>query len=43
MKLREPSDLVEEKEGYSECFSKCKLKRNRAVGFEPAGAIGSLM
>jgi hypothetical protein len=43
MKLREPSDLAEEKEGYGECFSKCKLRRNRAVGSEPAGVIGSLM
>jgi hypothetical protein len=37
-----PSDLAEEQEGYGECFSKCKLRRNRAVGFEPTGAVGSL-
>jgi hypothetical protein len=42
-KSRKPSDLVEEQEGYGECFSKCKLRRNRAVGFEPIGVVGSLM
>jgi hypothetical protein len=31
-KSRKPSDLVEEQEGYGECFSKCKLRRNRAIG-----------
>jgi hypothetical protein len=41
-KFREPSDLAEEQEGYGECFSKCKLRRNRAVGSEPTRAVGSL-
>jgi hypothetical protein len=41
-KSRKLSDLAEEQEGYGECFSKCKLRRNRVVGFEPTGAIGSL-
>ena len=42
-KFRKQSDLAEEQEGYGECFSKCKLRRNRVVGFGPIGAIGSLM
>jgi hypothetical protein len=41
-KFREPSDLAEEQEGYGECFSKCKLRRNRAIGSEPTRVIGSL-
>jgi hypothetical protein len=41
-KSREPSDLAEEQGSYGECFSKCKLRRNRAVGSEPTRAIGSL-
>jgi hypothetical protein len=42
-KFQELSDLPEEKEGYSECFSKCKLRRNRAIGTEPTGVVGSLV
>ena len=42
VKSWKPSDLLEEKEGYGECFSKCKLRRNRVIGFEPTGVIGSL-
>jgi hypothetical protein len=43
MKSQKPSNLAKEQEGYGECFPKCKIRRNRAVGFEPIGAIGSLM
>jgi hypothetical protein len=42
MKFRGPLDLAEEKEGYSECFSKCKLRRNRIVGSKPIRTVGSL-
>ena len=38
-KFRGPSDLAEEQEGYDGCFSTCKLKRNRAIGFEPTRAL----
>jgi hypothetical protein len=35
--------LQRSKKDYGECFSKCKLKRNRAIGSEPTRAIGSLV
>jgi hypothetical protein len=41
-KFRELSDLAEEKEGYGECFPKCNMRRNRAVGSEPTRVIGLL-
>jgi hypothetical protein len=41
-KFRGLSDLAEEQEGYGECFSKCKLRRNQTVGSKLIRAIGSL-
>jgi hypothetical protein len=43
LNFREPSDLIEEREGYGGCFYKCKLRRNRSMGSKPTMAIGSLM
>jgi hypothetical protein len=41
-KSKKLSDIVEEQEGYGECFSKCKLRRNWATEFELIGVVGSL-
>jgi hypothetical protein len=37
---RGSSDLAEEKGSYGKHFSKCKLRRNQAVGSEITRAIG---